>query len=96
MSVENEANPLAPPPTGYYQICIRAKGRYADHWQKVCLIDGQWQQVDIVNDAGESVELPQPHEGFLLTGQLYFAPGVLHDPSKPIPPLKAPAFPPEE
>ena len=63
---------------GYIKARIMAGGSYADCWQHV--VDGE--VVDYCNDDKKPVILPEPHEAFCLTGQVYFAPNVLHDPAK--------------
>lgn len=47
-----------------------AKGSYTDYWQQV--VDSQ--VVGYVDDSGITVNLPDVHEAYTLTGQLLDAP----------------------
>lgn len=62
---------------GFMAIRVMADGRYFDVWQQI--EDGH--VVGHVRDDGTPVELPEPCESHCLTGQLHYAPNVLHDPN---------------
>lgn len=73
---------------GYIKIRVMKDGRYADCWQKV--VEGT--VVDHVDDDGKPLALPAAHEAISLTGQVHFAPNVLHDPAKKDEPERQPIF----
>lgn len=64
----------------YLHIRVMAAGTYFDCWQQV--EDGD--VTGHVDDAGEPVKLPKVHESHVLTGQPYYAPGVLNAPEVPV------------
>lgn len=64
---------------GFIQIRVMANGRYADCWQEI----KNGEVVGYCDDNCRPVALPEPHEAHCLTGQLYFAPGILSPPPDP-------------